>query len=510
MFNKQNTLRSAFLRILCAGLILCLSGLVIQHKQSAPFDQTQYSIRVVAPTCVEKGYSLYTNLDTGEVVIRDLVAAKGHVFDAWTLLEQGDEVNCGFSERTCEVCNLQETRAEYPELSIPKILLYGSLDGIGKKTEVPMEVVLELKEPSISIECFATLKHQGHISISYEKKNYTLKLFQDENRQIKNTLELSHWNPESKYILKANYVDTSQCRNLICADIWADMCATRASVPKELKELSNYGAVDGWPVAVYLNDVFHGLFNMNLHKDDDLFSMKKTELHAIMISNHGQTPEATFHAEAVFNGNSPWEVEFCGTEDSTWAKENFNALIRFVMTSDDATFRKNLHLFLDVDAAIDYLIAAYALGLINHADQDLVMVTYGDVWIPTLYDMETAFGLQEDGAGWFNPTEQLPLYSDSTWDSGTGNLLWDRLMQNYFDEICDRYKDLRMQILDPQALCERVTAFTDGIPTAIYDAEENTNPAPISYKEHIKQILQYIPQRITNLDQIFLEGIELK
>lgn len=498
--------KPAVFRIFCAVLILCVTGAWLLWSRDDDLTE-QYSIQIVEPTCTENGYSLYTHIETGEVTVRDVVAAKGHTFDPWVLIAVGDEVNCGFSKRVCEVCGHEETRAEYPNLPISRISLYGSLDGIGKKAEVSMTACLELAEDDISLECYATLKYQGHISLSYNKKNFTLKLYNDKDHQKKNKLKLSHWNEENKYILKANYVDASQCRNLVCADVWADMCAARPLLPKELHTLSNYGAVDGYPVAIYLNDRFYGLFTMNLHKDDDLFAMKEGAQHAIMICNHGSMPEATFHAEAEFTENSPWEVEYCGTKDDAWAKDSFNELIRFVRISDDATFRKELSAYLDVDAAIDYLIALYALGLTNHTDQDLVLVNYGDVWIPSLYDMETAFGLAEGGSDLHDPTVFLPTRDGDGWNSDTGHLLWDRLLQNFGDEICARYQILRTQILDPQTLCNRVTAFTDRIPSVIYEEEEEINPHPQSYGESKAQILNYIPGRIEALDKIFLKGL---
>lgn len=505
--DKHNTsIKPALRRILGAVLILCFTGAVLHWKHVDDLDE-HYSIRIVEPTCTEKGYSLYTHRVTGAVIVDDLIDAKGHTFEQWMQTDVGDDVNCGFTRRICKTCGLEETQAVYPDLSISRISLYGSMNGIGKKTAVPMTVCLDLKEDDIFLECYATLKYQGHSSLSYDKKNYTLKLYKDEGLQEKNKLTLSHWNKEHKYILKADYVDASQCRNLVSADVWADMCASRPSVAKELKTLSNYGSVDGYPVAVYINDRFHGLFTMNLHKDDDLFAMQEGAKHAIMISNHGNAPEAIFHAEAEFTENSPWEVEFCGTEDSTWAKDSFNQLIRFVRTSDDAVFREELSDYLDVDAAIDYLIALYALGLTNYMNQDMVLVSYGDIWIPSMYDMETAFGLSEDGFSWQEPTALLPVCTDSGWDSGTGNLLWDRLLRNFGEEICIRYQTLREQILDPQLLCNRVAGFTDRIPAAIYEAEEAINPHPKSYEESKMQILTYIPGRIEALDKIFLKGL---
>ena len=184
-------MKPALLRILCAILLLGLAVAVWLWRRNDT-SLPSYSIQIVDPTCTENGYSLYTNIETGEVTVKDVVDAKGHSFGSWMLTDEGDEVNCGFSNRVCATCNSEETRAEYPDLQISRISLYGSLDGIGKKAEVPMTVYLELKEDDLSVECYATLKYQGHISLSYDKKNYTLKLFNDEDRQKKNKLTLSH------------------------------------------------------------------------------------------------------------------------------------------------------------------------------------------------------------------------------------------------------------------------------------------------------------------------------
>ena len=116
-----------------------------------------------------------------------------------------------------------------------------------------------------------------------------------------------------KYILKANYNDPSHCRNVVCADIWAEMVQSRARLPRELTVLSNYGAADGFPVSVYLNDEFHGLYTLTLHKDDDLFGMEDGKKQALLILNDASSEEAYFRAETSFGLGSPWEIEFCGT-----------------------------------------------------------------------------------------------------------------------------------------------------------------------------------------------------
>jgi hypothetical protein len=216
-----------------------------------------------------------------------------------------------------------------------------------------------------SFSVYAYTSWQGHSTLANEKKNYTVRFFDDEALTRKHRMELRPgWQLEHKYVLKANYADATQVRNLLCADVWAQMAATRAGMEPRLAATSNYGATDGFPVTVWLNDEFHGLYTLNLHKDDDLYSMKKGWTDAVMICNGSAAQESMCRAETNFtNEENGWEVEFCGTDDTSWAKDSFNRLIRFVKTADDATFRKELSDYLDVEAAIDHLIALYALGL---------------------------------------------------------------------------------------------------------------------------------------------------
>lgn len=503
MDKPSQSLRPALLRVVGAIVLLAIAIGFLAYRRSRPEVREQlYNITVIPPTCTASGYSLYTSKENGSTFIDDTVPATGHSFGQWVTETDLDSLQCLTQYRTCTVCGATEENTGYPQLEIPVLALEGSLDGIGKKDEVDMTA--EYISEDTNFSCYATLKYQGHESLSYEKKNYTLKLFSDEGHNQKNKLTFSHWNAEHKYILKANYIDPSMCRNLICADIWAEMAACREGLAPQLKDLSNYGAVDGFPIALYLNGEFQGLYTMNLHKDDDLFGMSDGEKQAIMIVNTVSSEEAFFRSESEFSNSSPWEVEYCGTEDAQWAKDKLNELIAFVMESDDETFRADLGRYLDVNSAIDYLISIYALGLSSHGASDLVLVTYGadSPWIASLYDMESAFGLSADGSTALEPSAFLP----SRTDSGTGNLLWDRLLRNFFPEIQARYTQLRETLLDPDALCGRVTDYTARIPESLYQADAARYAYPAEDTINSSQITDYISQRIPLLDGILLTG----
>ena len=503
MKDRNPTLQRALLRIAASVVLLAVSAGIAVYQRSNPEPESAgYDTKVIPPNCADSGYTLYTSRDDGSTYTDDIVPALGHDFDRWQQVEANEVIT--HSTRVCQVCGAWEDSFLYPEFSIPTLVLEGDLTGIGKKNEVKIQASLTGGEQDV--DCFATLKYQGHSSLNNDKKNYTLKFFTDESYTEKNKLTFSHWNKENKYILKANYIDPSQCRNLICADIWADMVASREIIPEELKGLSNYGAVDGFPVALYINGSFEGLFTMNLHKDDDLFGMKDDREHAILIANTDTEEEAFFRATAQFGEDTPWEVEFCGTQEDTWAKEKLNRLITFVMESDDETFRRDLEKYLDVDSAVDYLLFVYAMGLTRHGADELVLACYGseDPWIASVYDMETAFGLDQNGFTAASPEEFLPFLEGDVWNSATGNLLWDRLLQNFYPQIQQRYRQLRQTVLDPQRMCSRVRDYLSAIDPLLWEADHAVYPHPNPQLEHQKQITQYIPRRMELLDGILL------
>lgn len=491
--QSRKQLRVILLRLAVASVLLALSGLYLRQQLRLRED---YTVTVVQPTCTASGYSLYTYEHTGATAVRDVVPALGHLLAEKEIIREGTELEPEIAEAHCSRCGESVQQATYPELGFPRLSLNGDMTGIGKKDEV--KVVADFASGDIRFTVPATAKYQGHSTLAFDKKNYTLKLYQDEAREEKFNLEFSHWNPENKYILKANYQDPSQCRNLVAADIWADLVQSRASIPPGLEASSNFGAVDGFPVALYLNDTFYGLYTMNLHKDEDLYSMEEGEYHAVMIINHNDGGEAWFQAEAVFGEDTPWEVEFCGTEDDTWARQWLNALIRFVRDSDDETFVKELDTYLDIDAATDYVIAMYALGLQEHCAKDLVLVTYGDgePWIASMYDMEEAF--DRDGP-------QLK-FSNGALEASTGSLLWDRFVKCFPEKIGQRYAELRKTVLEPETLRNRLTAFVGQIPPKVYQADAENHGYAAFDNTQTTEMNEAITEAINRMDMLLLNG----
>ena len=460
-----------------------------------PWKETEFP-----PTCEEAGYIVRENMEEGYTVIEAGKNALGHAYGEWVLDEK-----TGMYTTTCTRCGkIIQRRTTYEGL-IPRIDFTGSMEGISKSNRVTLG--FDFAGPTENFSCFAYTTWQGHNTLNYPKKNYTIRLYDDENITQKHKLIFEGWRREHKYVLKANYRDISQARNLLAADLWADMAACRTNLFDTLRGTPNYGAVDGFPVIVYLNGDFLGLYTLNLHIDDDLYQMDHS-YDAVMIANDTEPKETRFYALASFEDQkNSWEVEFCGTgQEDQWAKDKLNELIQFVMTSEDDAFREHLADHLDVDGAIDYLLFLYVTGLQRNASKDLVFLKYHDcdVWIPTVYDMERAFGLSLDGSCYNSPEDFRPEKKDGKWDSGTDSLLWDRLLNLFEPEIRERYKTLREEVLTEEKMADRLREFIGRIPEEYYlqDLETYPRQTPTGQQPE-KQIREYLMERLRMLDALW-------
>ena len=455
---------------------------------------------IIPPDCENAGTILRENSVEGIIKTESGEPALGHDWSAWSSDEDG-------LHRVCKRCGMEEKREHAYLESIPRIDFTGSMDGISKETRVLLGFRFESEDELFN--GFSYTSWQGHATLGFPKKNYTIRLYDDEKLGKKHRFRFEKWQLEHKYVLKANYRDISMIRNLAAADLWADMVASRKNLYPGLEKTSNYGAVDGFPVTVYLNGEFHGLYTMNLHIDDDLFQMTHP-YDAVMIANSSEPEETRFLSATAFaDEKNAWEVEYCGTpDDSQWAKDSLNDLITFVMESDDEIFRARLGEKLDVDGAIDYLIFLYVTGLQSNAAKDLVLLKYQDwdPWIPSVYDMEGAFGLNLETVSYRNTEEFLPVRSEESWDSGTGSLLWDRLLQNFSEKIQSRYAELRQSVITEDKLVSRIQDMAARIPEEYREMDLTLYPRKESEQKPEQQMTGYILERLKLLDNTLISA----
>jgi hypothetical protein len=119
----------------------------------------------------------------------------------------------------------------------------------------------------------------------------------------------------------------------------------------------------------------------------------------------------------------------------------------------------------------------YAVLMRDNTSKNINWITYdGVTWIPSAYDQDGTFGMVWDGKRYASSGSNLPTVKNGKigvgFSQGNGYfLLWDRLWNNFTEEILLRYRDLRLTVLDYDNMVAEFEAFRAEIPESIYAAD---------------------------------------
>lgn len=398
-----------------------------------------------------------------------------------------------------ELANLK-SNARLEEYGLPILYINGDTYSMSKDRECS----LLYKYGDNQGTC--TMKWQGSSSLNFPKKNYTIK--------FDNAFEAKEgWGEQKKYCLKANYIDSSHARNIVCARIWADFVKSRTTPNEKLLSLPNCGAVDGFPVIIVLNGEFHGLYTFNIPKDKWAYGMGASDTEAVLCAegvNNG-TEIAGFQAPAVLDGND-FEIEYAPDEDNTeWIKTSINRLINACINSDGTDIDTTIAQYVDIDSAIDYYLFVVFIEGFDNIRRNYILTTYDGVkWIFNGYDMDSTFGNVGD-------THQYYLsYAD--WHNSFGQMailhkLMGLLKTYKKDAIKSRYHQLRDFVFNgndsdmPPLACDKpmrkASEFISGIPQCVYNEDWNMwrgikNTSTNNYA----QISEFMKNKLAYMDDV--------
>lgn len=363
---------------------------------------------------------------------------------------------------------------------------------------------------TMEFEGYCTLKVQGNSSVQYPKKNFTLKFYKDSTLNERQKYEFQNWGEQSKFVLKANWVDITHARNVVSARIWADIVKCRdcwASLPEELKTSPNQGAVDGFPVRVYSNNVYWGRYTLNIPKDKWMVNMDDDlDTNCILCSENYAS--GCFRAAAVIDG-SDWSDELHDTVPQSIVTR-WNQVISFVMTSTDANFVANIENYFDLESIIDYYIYAYVSTGLDSLGKNQLFFTYdGQKWIASMYDMEGVWGMYYNGQKFVSSEYRMQEDYEVGNPHNTSNLLYDRLEALFPTKIKSRYQELRSGVLSPEHIIKRFKEFTDIAPQSLIAldyAQTTGNGAftniPSKTTNNIIQIRENVFARLAYVDRM--------
>ena len=311
------------------------------------------------------------------------------------------------------------------------------------------------------ISGYAEFKAQGNSSMSYPKKNMTVKMYSDEALSEKLKVDFKEWGKQAKHVYKANWIDLTHARNIVSARLWADVVKSRtnyAELPELLRTSPTHGAVDGFPVKVYSKGIYQGRYTLNIPKDAWMANMDDSlDNHCILCGENYDS--GCFRATANINGND-WSDEVHDTVPAS-IKTRWNEVISFVMNSTDEEFVANLENYFFVDSLIDYFIfGMVSCGLDAFGKNQLYFTYDGIKWIASMYDMDSTWGLYWNGSKFVSANYTREEFEDFT-SGRSGNLLYIRLASLFYERIQLRYAELKDGALSIPNIINRFERFTD-------------------------------------------------
>lgn len=400
---------------------------------------------------------------------------------------------------------------EPAEDDIPKVYFTGTLPT--SKGEEDVRLTMHYISKTADFTYPVTLKVQGGSSVSYPKKNFTLKPYKDATYEKKQKLAFKNWGELNKFVLKAHWIDHSHVRNVGTAKIWGKVVKARSdynSLPEELRNSPNNGATDGFTCKVFCNGVYQGLYEWIVPKDKLFGQDSDIATHSILNSEWNNQQTCAFSTTSpVMNGN--WSEELRDSMSSGIAT-SFANLIKFVAGSTDEEFVANAENYFDVQSVIDFDIFARVFCIVDNLCRNQIFFTYnGTKWYEGVWDVDAILGLPPTSRGFFEYDTEFQTGYIAYKDYGMTNLLYQRVETLFTDRFKARYAELRSGVLSIENILDVYERLTDVITT--YDgllAEDHAKTTgegkftgiPYTSQNNIQQIREFVSKRIPYMDAV--------
>lgn len=405
---------------------------------------------------------------------------------------------------------IEKLQADTPKVlepledDIPMIFLSGEFPT--NKTYVPGK--LEYVSKTAKYTAYTYIKLQGTSSLSHPKNNVTVVMYEDEARTKPLNIEFKSWGAHNNFVIKADYIDILRARNVVCAKLWSKVVASRSdydTLPEELRNSPNNGAIDGFPVKVYVNGWYYGLCNWTIPKCDWMVGMdSNNENHALLcaeINDNGDSSLA--NNPCNFNRyledmSDAWSVEV-GNKSTMDLSINFD----YIVTALNPSSSYNLEDYLDIQSAIDYFIFQDVILGIDGLAKNMLLATYDMTkWYLSAYDMDSTFDLEWNG----NLLEYYDGYIGEEPYLNNYSALLECIFNNYYDEYVSRYAELRNSVLSEASIISEFEKYISVYGEDVYIQDTVMwDEIPNVSNNTLNKLREFVRNRLAFLDEEYLE-----
>ena len=365
---------------------------------------------------------------------------------------------------------------ENPRLDLPKFTIDAPSSKISRSWTTS---TFKYQDKGRPLSGYVQFGIQGNSSAGYDKKNLKLKFYKD--AECKNKLKWkpkSNWTSNFKFNAKANWIDATQSRNLVNAQIFEKATEitpiANNDVSVHLLNTQSLGQMEGFPIEIVMGDGYYGLFTLNTRKDAKTFGMDDKNLDHECVTN--QNSENGFKTGQGFNSVTDYWTEIHDVPSET-LKTNMTALINFINTASDDDFKAKISNYIDVYSVIN----TYLYGLLSeewdfqNKSQLLLTWNSGKYFFMIPYDLDSSWGLYWNGSHIDTTAESayFDFKENSRYVSMTGiNNLMERIIKLFKPEIKAQWNKLRNSVWRNDQITGAFKKYINSIPEEAYEREQ--------------------------------------
>ena len=389
-----------------------------------------------------------------------------------------------------------------------------------------------------SFELMGQTSWQGTSSLAYPIKNYKFKLYdwarneqgeiieelrndKDSYKKVKLNMYPADGNghPENTFCLKADYMDSSHCRNTGTARAVNDFLFDGYNNPAKQKDPKTRDTINGFPCNLYVNNEWMGIFNFNHDKSctktlglETIPDTVRWEIKANSDTSAGAFFKTWTNVEECYEAIlADFEIVFdedafeenSGEYDLTkyydelgfahsgtvmggykdYAVLSLARFVNFVATADEATWKANSDKYFNKIQACRYYLNTMTLGLIDNFAKNCIINMYGDdIWWFSFYDLDSSLGL--DNTGYNKFSSNIEPSQPGIYNCSTSNM-WVKLNEWNQDDLFAQFSTIRENKYTYENLCKYlVEKQIDVIPKSLYNRD--------MYSKYISQGRQYL------------------
>ena len=398
-----------------------------------------------------------------------------------------------------------------------------------KPTIINGEVSIKIDD--VLIKKYATLGVQGTSTAIYPKKNWSLALFNNEAKSSAFEMSIDGLPFHDEFVFKADWVDATNMRNLLCNRLWEQIIQSRKGFPK--REFNEYiynasdatfenrfptralGHVQGFPCIFKVNGEFYGVGCFNIGKKRQNYNLKKSNKKHIQLEDgsDGQRNLITWKASDwnVRNPSMSGYVEEGEIPDAT-VKASVDRLFAY-HGSGQTNMIANFEQYYTKKNIFDKIIFSQAIYDLDGIAKNYMLTTWdGLIWHHLPYDLDSVFGLNYNGLNYLPTTKDVFTHYESVGGEEqaaflSGRNFYRAILTGYKAEINARYKELRDNgILSVDNLYKLAMEIhlKWGDENFKKEFEKWTDrPSNTIIKTSISQILKYMEDRFIWLDTYF-------